>query len=123
MLDWLDGRVEVRVGAGSSQAPSDVLARGEGNCVGLTRTAVAMLRTAGIPARSAHAFRLQVQDGRVTGGAFHRLLEVEYPEVGWVASDVGRTKNFLPPDTLVLAVEGQELSANQTLVEADPERP
>jgi transglutaminase superfamily protein len=123
VLDWLVGRVEVQAGTGPAQEPAEVLARKSGNCVGLTRLAVAMLRSAGVPARSAHAFRLQLRDGRVTGGAFHRLLEVEYPEVGWVASDVGRTKNFLPPDTLILAVEGETLGPEATLVEADPARP
>jgi hypothetical protein len=123
VLDWLSGRVEVRSGAGSAQAPAEVLARGSGNCVGLTRTAIAMLRSVGVPARSVHAFRLQLKEGRVTGGAFHRLLEVEYPEAGWIASDVGRTKNFLPPDTIVLAVEGEELPPEETLVEADPKPP
>jgi len=123
VLDWLTGQVEYRASRGQPQAPAEVLARGSGNCVGLTRVAVAMLRAAGVPARNVHGFQLEVRDSRVTKGSFHRLLEVQYPGAGWIASDVGRTKNFLPPDTLVLAAEGEEIPAAAALVDAEPEVP
>jgi hypothetical protein len=123
VLDWLSERLQYHASDGEPQAPLDVLSRGGGNCVGWTRTAVAMLRIAGVPARSVHGFRLELEGADIRGGTFHRLLEVHYPGAGWAASDVGRTKNFLPADTIVLAVEGEELPESGWMVEAAPSVP
>src|SRR5207247_1962684 len=73
--------------------------------------------------RSLHGFQVQLQGSRVVGGSFHRLLAVYYPGDGWVASDVGRTKNFLPPDTLVLAAEGEELRPEEARLAGVPAVP
>ncbi len=123
VLYWLAEQVRYETAGGREQDPLSVYTRRTANCVGMTRMAVAMLRSAGVPSRSLHGYQLWFRDGEVVGGAFHRALEIEYPGVGWTGSDVGRTINFLPADFVVLGREGAESEQAGRLVPANPAEP
>lgn len=79
------------------QDPSTVFAEKRANCVGLSELAVDLLRRAGIRARTVQGV-LKTQpgtpgyDGRI-GGAYHRWIEVHYPDRGFAFSDPSASVN------------------------------
>ncbi len=81
--------------------PALVLEKKRGYCVGLANLSLTLLRNAGIPARSDQGLILTPDgsDGGETRMDFqlHRLIEVYYPDVGWVFSDPQKTVNFVSP--------------------------
>ena len=73
------------------QDPAAVFASGRAYCVGFAELAVDLLRRAGIPARTVQGI-LRTEpaaDGYEAsiGGAYHRWIEVYYPDRGYVFSD------------------------------------
>jgi transglutaminase-like putative cysteine protease len=73
------------------QDPAAVFASGRAYCVGFAELAVDLLRRAGIPARTVQGI-LRTDPGAdgyeaAIGGAYHRWIEVYYPDRGYVFSD------------------------------------
>ena len=73
------------------QDPAAVFASGRAYCVGLAELAVDLLRRVGIPARTVQGI-LRAGPGSeaydpAVGGAYHRWVEVYYPDRGYVFSD------------------------------------
>lgn len=79
------------------QEPSAVFAERRANCVGLSELAVDLLRRAGISARTVQGV-LRSEPGSASydpaiGGAYHRWIEVHYPDRGYVFSDPSASVN------------------------------
>jgi transglutaminase-like putative cysteine protease len=73
------------------QDPAAVLASRRAHCVGFAELAVDLLRRVGIPARTVQGI-LRTAPGQEgyeaeIGGAYHRWIEVYYPDRGFVFSD------------------------------------
>ncbi|MEP6471548.1 MAG: transglutaminase-like domain-containing protein, partial [Acidobacteriota bacterium] len=79
------------------QDPSAVFAEKRANCVGLSELAVDLLRRAGIRARTVQGV-LNTEPGTAgyeprIGGAYHRWIEVHYPDRGFAFSDPSASVN------------------------------
>jgi transglutaminase-like putative cysteine protease len=79
------------------QDPGAVFRERRGNCVGLSELAVDLLRRAAIPARTVQGV-LKGEPGSAAydaavGGAYHRWIEVHYPDRGFVFSDPSASIN------------------------------
>lgn len=79
------------------QEPSAVFAERRANCVGLSELAVDLLRRVGISARTVQGV-LKTDPGSAAydaaiGGAYHRWIEVHYPDRGYVFSDPSASVN------------------------------
>jgi transglutaminase-like putative cysteine protease len=79
------------------QDPTAVFAERRANCVGLSELAVDLLRRAGIRARTVQGV-LRMEPGapgydRQIGGAYHRWIEVHYPDRGFAFSDPSASVN------------------------------
>jgi transglutaminase-like putative cysteine protease len=79
------------------QDPAAVFAERRANCVGLSELAVDLLRRAGIHARTVQGV-LKSRPGTPgyepdIGGAYHRWIEVHYPDRGFVFSDPSASVN------------------------------
>lgn len=79
------------------QDPSSVFASRRAHCVGLSELAVDLLRRLGIHARTVQGILRTApeRDGYVAaiGGAYHRWIEVFYPDRGFVFSDPSASIN------------------------------
>ena len=79
------------------QEPASVFAERRANCVGMSELAVDLLRRAGIRARTVQGV-LRGAPGTTgfdptIGGAYHRWIEVHYPDAGLVFSDPSASVN------------------------------
>ncbi len=79
------------------QDPAAVFAEKRANCVGLSELAVDLLRRAGIRARTVQGV-LKTAPGTASydpgiGGAYHRWIEVHYPDRGFAFSDPSASVN------------------------------
>lgn len=79
------------------QDPAAVFVEKRANCVGLSELAVDLLRRAGIRARTVQGV-LKTEPGtagydREIGGAYHRWIEVHYPDRGFAFSDPSASVN------------------------------
>lgn len=79
------------------QEPSAVFVERRANCVGLSELAVDLLRRVGISARTVQGV-LKTEPGSASfdsaiGGAYHRWIEVHYPDRGFVFSDPSASIN------------------------------
>jgi transglutaminase-like putative cysteine protease len=94
------------------QDPAAVFASGRAYCVGFSELAVDLLRRAGVSARTVQGI-LRTEPGgdgyeSAIGGAYHRWIEVYYPDRGYVFSDPMRSINgvdarYIPFDRRTLA--------------------
>lgn len=79
------------------QDPAAVFRERRGNCVGLSELAVDLFRRAAIPARTVQGV-LKGEPGSAAydpavGGAYHRWIEIHYPDRGFVFSDPSASIN------------------------------
>jgi transglutaminase-like putative cysteine protease len=79
------------------QDPATVFSEKRANCVGLSELAVDLLRRAGIRARTVQGV-LKTEPGTPAydpeiGGAYHRWIEVHYPDRGFAFSDPSASVN------------------------------
>jgi len=87
---------------------------GRGTCVGRANVAVALLRGAGIPARTAHGIRFEAGPGRseeVSSRLLHRWVEVFLPDRGWVPSDPAASIHHLDSSYILLSLGGERPSS------------
>ena len=79
------------------QDPAAVFASRRAYCVGFAELAVDLLRRVGIPARTVQGIFVCMPDDdgyeQTIGGAYHRWIEVYYPDRGWVFSDPSASIN------------------------------
>lgn len=108
VIDWVSTNVEYAVDPALPTSAQATLGSRRAYCVGMANLAVAMLRTAGIPARDVHgllAERREALSGRpvdITSAELHRFIEVYLDGVGWVYSDPLRTSHFVDAYHIVL---------------------
>jgi hypothetical protein len=105
----------------SVSVPSDALSAlqyRKAYCVGYSNLAVALLRSAGIPARVAHGylppgyewgFSKEYWGVKVNDGGFHAYVEIYYPDTGWVFSDAEHSHNFVDPFHIILRLDGMTM--------------
>lgn len=76
----------------------------QGSCVGISCLGIALLRSAGIPARSVLGYnppghnwgqKETIFGVKQTGGGFHMWMEVYYPDAGWVMCDPANSLNHI----------------------------
>ena len=96
-LGWVMANITYDV---SRSLPSDaqsVYRNRSGVCQGFSDLAVALLRAAGVPARVRTVCAMGSAGGYDVGvgGGAHALVEVYYPDVGWIASDPQGTADFV----------------------------
>ncbi len=103
ILGWVARSISYRLDRGSSQDADRVLARREGYCTGIARLTVALLRSAGIPAREVAGYVTDAGDGVASG--YHRWIEAYLPDRGWVFSDPSRSHHYVPATYLRFASE------------------
>ncbi|MEW6774696.1 MAG: carboxypeptidase regulatory-like domain-containing protein [Bdellovibrionota bacterium] len=93
----------------------NVLRTARGSCVGFTTLSIALLRSAGIPARYAHGYLPPGYEWGITqdywgvktsGGGYHAWLELYYPDAGWTFSDGEYSKNFVDPYHILRYTDG-----------------
>jgi transglutaminase-like putative cysteine protease len=79
------------------QDPTAVFASRRAYCVGFSELAVDLLRRVGISARTVQGIFVCAPDDdgyeSAIGGAYHRWIEVYYPDRGWVFSDPSSSIN------------------------------
>jgi hypothetical protein len=97
ILDALADRVRYDPDHVRRQDPSAVFAEKRANCVGLSELAVDLLRRAGIRARTVQGV-LKTEPGTAgydsrIGGAYHRWIEIHYPDRGFAFSDPSASVN------------------------------
>lgn len=76
------------------------------SCVGRSRLAVALLRAAGLPARTVHG--LVVTDSptdRPATFTLHRFVETHVDGAGWIPSDPGDSVHLVAPSHVILAFD------------------
>jgi len=67
-----------------------------GDCNTLCETTVALLTAFGIPARTAVCIVMEQRERTLAGPSLHRMLEIYYPETGWLFSDPTVSHHFVP---------------------------
>ncbi len=82
---------------GRRQDPASVFASRRAHCVGFSELAVDLLRRVGIPARTVQGILRSKPGGdgyeKKIGGAYHRWVEIYYPDRGFVFSDPSASIN------------------------------
>ncbi len=119
IINWVMDRLTYKI-----ETPQDaysVLTNKLGSCQGYSNLSVALLRSVGIPARLVYGY---LPPGDIWGatkvywgveiqeGGPHAWIEVYFPDMGWVSTDAERSKNFVDPFHIVLAIIGTELKSD-----------
>src|SRR4029077_15989418 len=97
ILMALAARVRYDADRALPQDPATVFASGRADCVGFAELAVDLLRRVGVRARTVQGI-LRTNPGQPAheariAGAYHRWIEVYYPDRGWVFSDPSASIN------------------------------
>jgi hypothetical protein len=116
ILEWVGREVVHDPSPSGTETATGVLHARRGSCVGRSLLAVALLRAAGVPARSVHGLLVPrtARVGADVGSAeftLHRFVETWLPGVGFVPSDPGESIHYVSERHLVLAVEGDAYDA------------
>lgn len=119
IINWVMDRLTYKI-----ETPQDaysVLNNKLGSCQGYSNLSVALLRSVGIPARLVYGY---LPPGDIWGatkvywgveiqeGGPHAWIEVYFPDVGWVSTDAERSKNFVDPFHIVLAIIGTNIRSD-----------
>ena len=79
-----------------------------GSCVGRSRLAVALLRAAGLPARTVHGLVVTPSPpGQPAAFKLHRFIETFIDGAGWIPSDPGDSIHLVAPTHLILALDDE----------------
>ena len=108
VLAWVSRNIHYDLDRSEDQSAQAVLERRSGYCTGVARLAVSVLAAVGIEAREVSGYVVPMRPGE-TGG-YHRWIEVNYPDRGWVFSDPLKTHHFVPANYLRLAAEELDLT-------------
>ncbi|UCD84383.1 MAG: transglutaminase domain-containing protein [Deltaproteobacteria bacterium] len=119
IINWVMDRLTYKI-----ETPQDaysVLINKLGSCQGYSNLSVALLRSAGIPARLVYGYlppgdiwgaTKVYWDVEIQEGGPHAWIEVYFPDVGWVSTDAERSKNFVDPFHIVLAIIGTDIKSD-----------
>lgn len=119
IADWVREQLTYDVSSGVRQDASSVIRTKRGSCVGHTNLSIALLRSAGIPARYAHGYlppgfgwgaTEEFWGVKITRGGYHAWYETYFPGIGWAFSDGESSKNFVDPAHLVRYIDGIEIN-------------
>jgi hypothetical protein len=105
ILGWMARHLDYALDRSQSQEPEAVLARRSGYCTGIARLAVAMIDSVGIPAREVAGYVVEPAGGDDAVRGFHRWIEVELADRGWVFSDPLTSHHYVPASYVRLASE------------------
>lgn len=114
ILRWINDNITYKLDPKGPKTALDVLFEKRGYCVGYSNLAVAMLRSAGIPARNVHGIHIdsdsllienEYMPLSLKGVTLHRWIEVFYPDVGWVFSDPRFSVNHIGANYIYLAYQ------------------
>lgn len=121
LLNWVARNVEYSLDREAPQSAAAVLERRSGYCTGIARLSVALLQAAGIRAREVAGYVYGGVAGGRAGGSgapgfgpaqgYHRWIEIDYPDVGWVYSDPLTSHNWVPATYLRLGSEQLDLGS------------
>lgn len=126
ILSWVARSISYDLDRSDSQDADRVLARRTGYCTGIARLTVALLRSAGVPAREVAGYVADSGNGEAAG--YHRWIEAYLPDRGWVFSDPLRSHHYVPATYLRLAdetldpiegIEGLLIERKDTSTEVD----
>jgi hypothetical protein len=104
VLSWVSREIRYDLDRNLSQEPLAILERRSGYCTGIARLAVTMLSRAGIPAREVAGI-VVTGDGESSTTLYHRWIEVEYSDRGWIFSDPSSFHHYVPAHYVRLASE------------------
>lgn len=119
LLNWVARNIEYSLDRDAAQSAAAVLERRSGYCTGIARLAVALLKASGIRAREVAGYVFGSGSGGAGFGSpgfapvqgYHRWIEIEYPDVGWVFSDPLTSHNWVPASYLRLGSEQLDLGS------------
>jgi sugar lactone lactonase YvrE len=95
-FNWVISKLEYQM-VGGWDVPATLIKRGTGSCSEYAFLYIAMVRSAGLPARYEAGTALRGDDASVDE-AYHRWVEVYLPNYGWVAVDPSRGDKEWPAD-------------------------
>ncbi len=119
IINWVTDRLTYKID--TPQDAYSVLVNKLGSCQGYSNLSVALLRSAGIPSRLVYGY---LPPGDIWGatkvywgveiqeGGPHAWIEVYFPDVGWVSTDAERSKNFVDPFHIILAIIGTGIESD-----------
>ena len=110
ILEWVSGAIAPVDRPHHDDSAAATLGTRSGSCVGRSRLAVALLRSAGLPARTVHGLVVPRDASRnePLGSAefvLHRFIECWLTGVGWTPSDPGESLHLVDTRHLVLALD------------------
>jgi len=97
----------------TKQDALSALRNGRGSCQGFSNLCVAMLRSLGVPARTAVGYLPPGYDWGISkdywgvkthGGGYHMWFEAYYPDTGWTFTDAQHSKNFVDPFHVLMGI-------------------
>ncbi len=104
ILGWIAGNIDYQLDRAVPQDAAAVLQRRSGYCTGVARLTVALLTAVEIPAREVAGFVVAAETGRIPIG-YHRWIEVDMGDRGWVFSDPLTYHHYVPATYVRLASE------------------
>ncbi len=104
VLSWVSREIEYDLDREQPQDPEAVLVRRSGYCTGIARLVVSLLERAEIPAREVAGLVVSGPAGEPSV-LYHRWVEIEYSDRGWVFSDPMSFHNYVPAHYVRLASE------------------
>jgi hypothetical protein len=122
ILNWVIAKIEYDYNAPGYDALT-VFKTHRAYCVGFANLSVALLRAAGIPARRRDV--CATNQGYTTGpeGGGHSLIEVYYPDVGWVISEPQlEINNVFPAVFMASFTQCGKKSTSIELIDSNDER-
>ena len=110
VLDWVSREIRPVDHPAHDDTAAAAFGTRRASCVGRSRLAVALLRSAGLPARTVHGLVVPrgLSRNQPAGSAefrLHRFVEVWLAGAGWVPSDPGESLHLVDTRHLVLAVD------------------
>jgi len=113
ILEWVSGAIAPVDRPGHDDSAAATFGTRSGSCVGRSRLAVALLRSAGLPARTVHGLVVPRDASRneTLGSAefvLHRFIECWLTGVGWTPSDPGESLHVVDTRHLVLALDHED---------------
>ncbi len=95
-FDWVIDKLEYQM-VGGWDVPATLIKRGTGSCSEYAFLYIAMVRSAGLPARYEAGTAMRGDEASVDE-AYHRWVEVYLPNYGWVPVDPSRGDKEWPAD-------------------------
>jgi hypothetical protein len=113
ILEWVSTRIRPEDVPAHDDSAAATLGTLSGSCVGRSRLTVALLRSAGLPARTVHGLVVprDLSRNETLGSAefvLHRFVECWLTGVGWTPSDPGESLHVVDTRHLVLALDHED---------------